>query len=72
MASVEAERMFSEMNRVLTKLRNSMSVGRMSKKIVITRGFKLLTREQQDLVLRRALELFLSLKKRRRGAGQLD
>ena len=72
LASAEAERIFSDMNRVMTKLRNCMSVSRMSKKIIITRIFKLLSKEESESILNRALVLFLAARERRRGKGKLD
>ena len=60
------------MNRVMTKLRNCMSVLRMSKKIVISRIFKLLSKEESESILNRALVLFLAARERRRGKGKLD
>ena len=71
LASAEAERIFSDMNRVITKLRNSMKVTRMSKKIIISRVFRILTKEESESILMRALEPFLTLKNRRRGQGRL-
>ena len=60
------------MNRVMTKLRNCMSVSRMSKKIVISRIFKLLRKEGSESILNRALVLFFAARERRRGKGKLD
>ena len=71
LAYAEAERIFSDMNRVMTKFINSMEVTRMSKKIIISRVFSILTKEESENILMRALEMFLTLKNRRRGQGRL-
>ena len=71
LASAEAERVFSDMNRVMTKMRSRMSISRMSKKIIMMRLFRNLTKDETEQVLMRALKLFTTSAKRRKGQGHL-
>ena len=71
LASAEAEQVFSDMNRVMTKLCNSMAVSRMSKKILIIRLHRILSKPEIENELNQALAIFLAAKKRRKGLGSL-
>ena len=72
MSTAEVERMFSQMNCTMTKLRNSMKVENMNRKIFIKMIFKLLSKDMVNHLLLKATRRFCDAKNIKSGLGQIQ